>query len=110
MSSPMRLPDTFKAAQFNKQGDSLHINTVHLKQPSQGQLLVQVLACGASMYDKIAQENYMKQTKYPRTPGMEMIGKVCALGPGVEQFKTGDIVLAGWHGGHCFMCEPCKMG
>ncbi|KAK4046736.1 hypothetical protein OIV83_005841 [Microbotryomycetes sp. JL201] len=88
-----RIPDTFKAAQFDKPGDTLRINTVQMKQPSTGEVLVQVLACGASMYDKITQQNYMGTTKYPATPGQEMIGKVCAIGPGVTEWKTDDIVV-----------------
>lgn len=36
----------------------------------------------------------------PLTPGHEVIGNVAAVGPGEKQWKVGDRVGAGWHGGH----------
>lgn len=33
-------------------------------------------------------------------PGHEIIGKVAAVGEGVESYKEGDRIGAGWHGGH----------
>ena len=36
----------------------------------------------------------------PLTPGHEIIGRVAAVGEGVESWKVGDRIGAGWHGGH----------
>lgn len=47
---------------------------------------------------------------YPRVPGHELVGLVDALGVGVTQFKMGQRVGAGWYGGHCGKCEPCRRG
>ena len=41
-----------------------------------------------------------KWSKSPMTPGHEMIGRVAAVGEGVEAWKVGDRIGAGWHGGH----------
>jgi D-arabinose 1-dehydrogenase-like Zn-dependent alcohol dehydrogenase len=32
------------------------------------------------------------------------------LGEGVDLFEVGDRVGVGWHGGHCFKCDPCRRG
>lgn len=36
----------------------------------------------------------------PIVPGHEIIGRVVEVGEGVEEWKTGDRVGGGWHGGH----------
>jgi D-arabinose 1-dehydrogenase-like Zn-dependent alcohol dehydrogenase len=46
----------------------------------------------------------------PRVPGHEVIGYVAAVGSEVTRFKVGDKVGRGWHGGHCFQCDPCTDG
>jgi D-arabinose 1-dehydrogenase-like Zn-dependent alcohol dehydrogenase len=48
--------------------------------------------------------------QYPRVPGHEVAGVVDAVGPGVVQWKTGQPVGVGWHGGYCGRCEPCRRG
>jgi NADPH2:quinone reductase len=37
-------------------------------------------------------------------------GRVDAVGADVTTWATGDRVGVGWHGGHCFTCEPCRRG
>lgn len=48
--------------------------------------------------------------KLPRVPGHEIAGKVDALGEGVTAWSVGDRVGVGWHGGHCFECDSCRLG
>jgi D-arabinose 1-dehydrogenase-like Zn-dependent alcohol dehydrogenase len=48
--------------------------------------------------------------KYPRVPGHEIAGRIDALGGRVRGWKEGQRVGVGWHGGHCFVCEPCRRG
>jgi len=43
-------------------------------------------------------------------PGHEIAGRLDALGAGVAAWKIGDRVGVGWHGGHDFVCEPCRRG
>jgi D-arabinose 1-dehydrogenase-like Zn-dependent alcohol dehydrogenase len=35
---------------------------------------------------------------------------VDAVGEGVTTWKRGDRAGVGWHGGHCFVCGPCRNG
>ena len=46
----------------------------------------------------------------PRVPGHEVIGRVDAVGPGVEGWAVGQRVGVGWHGGYCGKCDPCRRG
>jgi alcohol dehydrogenase/propanol-preferring alcohol dehydrogenase len=46
----------------------------------------------------------------PRVPGHEVVGRIDALGPGVEAWTVGQRVGVGWHGGYCGKCDPCRRG
>jgi D-arabinose 1-dehydrogenase-like Zn-dependent alcohol dehydrogenase len=46
----------------------------------------------------------------PRVPGHEIAGRVDAVGAGVVEWKAGERVGVGWHGGHCFVCDACRRG
>jgi D-arabinose 1-dehydrogenase-like Zn-dependent alcohol dehydrogenase len=48
--------------------------------------------------------------QYPRLPGHEVVGLVDAVGAGVTQWKSGQRVGVGWHGGHCGTCDNCRNG
>jgi len=48
--------------------------------------------------------------QYPRIPGHEIAGRVDTVGPDVVNWKPGQRVGVGWHGGHCFTCDPCRRG
>jgi D-arabinose 1-dehydrogenase-like Zn-dependent alcohol dehydrogenase len=37
-------------------------------------------------------------------------GIIDEVGEGVDVFSPGDRVGVGWHGGHCFKCDPCRRG
>src|SRR5262249_26115362 len=45
-----------------------------------------------------------------RVPGHEVIGIVDAVGAGVLQWKPGQRVGVGWHGGNCGYCDNCRRG
>jgi 2-desacetyl-2-hydroxyethyl bacteriochlorophyllide A dehydrogenase len=52
----------------------------------------------------------MPGLQYPRIPGHEVAGRVDAVGADVTQWKVGQRVGVGWHGGHCFVCDACRRG
>ena len=43
-------------------------------------------------------------------PGHEIAGVIDALGDGVPDWKVGQRVGVGWHGGHCGHCDSCRRG
>ncbi|KAK7186803.1 alcohol dehydrogenase GroES-like domain-containing protein [Paraphaeosphaeria sporulosa] len=108
-SIAMSLPQTYKQAVFKAQGQPLVIEEAPLKLPGKGELLVKVEACGVCFSDMFAQQNIMGGG-FPMVPGHEIVGKVAAIGEGVELWKEGDRVGGGWHGGHDGVCKACKKG
>ena len=43
-------------------------------------------------------------------PGHEIAGRIDAIGADITQWKEGDRVGVGWHGGHCLVCDRCRRG
>jgi alcohol dehydrogenase/propanol-preferring alcohol dehydrogenase len=43
-------------------------------------------------------------------PGHEVAAVVDKIGAGVRPWQPGDRVGVGWHGGHCFVCDSCRVG
>ncbi|MCU1297619.1 MAG: Alcohol dehydrogenase GroES protein, partial [Acidobacteriaceae bacterium] len=52
----------------------------------------------------------MPGLQYPRVPGHEMAGRIDAVGSDVTNWKVGQRVGVGWHGGHDFVCDACRRG
>jgi D-arabinose 1-dehydrogenase-like Zn-dependent alcohol dehydrogenase len=71
---------------------------------------VKIDACGICHSDSLVKEGLWPGLQYPRVPGHEVAGRIDAVGENVTAWKTGQRVGAGWHGGHCFVCEPCRRG
>jgi D-arabinose 1-dehydrogenase-like Zn-dependent alcohol dehydrogenase len=46
--------------------------------------------------------------QYPRVPGHEVAGIIDAVGENVDEWKAGQRVGVGWHGGQCGHCESCR--
>ncbi|TAQ88866.1 hypothetical protein B7494_g2800 [Chlorociboria aeruginascens] len=103
------LPKTFKAAVFESAGAPFTIKDVELKHPTDGQVLVKVLACGICHSDRAVQAGLFGNS-FPIIPGHEIIGNVAAIGPNVTRFKVGERVGGPWHGGHDDSCKQCQRG
>jgi D-arabinose 1-dehydrogenase-like Zn-dependent alcohol dehydrogenase len=71
---------------------------------------VKIDACGICHSDSLVKEGLWPGLQYPRVPGHEVAGRIDAVGENVTAWKTGQRVGVGWHGGHCFVCEPCRRG
>ncbi len=64
-------------------------------QPGAGQVAIAVKAIGCNFFDiLIAQGNYQTKPALPFSPGAEVAGVVCAVGPGVSGLAVGDRVFA----------------
>lgn len=71
---------------------------------------IKVKASSICHSDKFCVEGVRPGVEYPRIPGHEVAGVVDAVGENVSNWEEGDRVGVGWHGGHCFECEPCRRG
>jgi 2-desacetyl-2-hydroxyethyl bacteriochlorophyllide A dehydrogenase len=99
-----------KAAQVSKPGGDWEIVERPIPQPGRAQVRIKVEACGVCHSDVVVKQTGFPGLQYPRVPGHEIAGRIDAVGEDVTQWKSGQRVGVGWHGGHCFKCDPCRRG
>jgi D-arabinose 1-dehydrogenase-like Zn-dependent alcohol dehydrogenase len=99
-----------KAVQVSKPGGNFEVVERPIPQPARGQVRIKVEACGICHSDALVKEGYWPGIQYPRVPGHEIAGRIDAIGADVTLWKPGQRVGVGWHGGHCFQCDPCRRG
>jgi D-arabinose 1-dehydrogenase-like Zn-dependent alcohol dehydrogenase len=99
-----------KAVQISKPGGNFEVVERSIPQPGRGQVRIKVEACGICHSDALVKEGLWPGIQYPRVPGHEIAGRIDAVGADVTQWKAGQRVGVGWHGGHCFQCDPCRRG
>jgi alcohol dehydrogenase/propanol-preferring alcohol dehydrogenase len=99
-----------KVVQVTKPGGDFELVERHIPEPGRGQVRIKVEACGICHSDVLVKQGFWPGLQYPRVPGHEIAGRVDAVGPDVTQWKPGQRAGVGWHGGHCFICDPCRRG
>lgn len=99
-----------KAVQISKPGGNFEVVERPIPQPARGQVRIKVEACGICHSDVLVKEGQWPGLQYPRVPGHEIAGRIDAVGPDVTQWKNGQRVGVGWHGGHDFICDACRRG
>jgi D-arabinose 1-dehydrogenase-like Zn-dependent alcohol dehydrogenase len=99
-----------KVVQVSKPGGDFEVVERPIPEPRRDQVRIKVEACGICHSDVLTKEGYWSGIQYPRIPGHEIAGRIDAIGPDVTLWKPGQRVGVGWHGGHCFECEPCRRG
>ena len=80
-----------------------------LPDPGPGELLIEVAACGVCRTDLHVLDGEIP-AHYPIIPGHEIVGRVAALGSGVEGFAIGQRVGVPWLGHTCGVCPYCRSG
>lgn len=98
------------AVQVAKAGGEFEIVEREIPQPGAGEIRIRVEACGICHSDMLVKAGTFPGLVYPRVPGHEVVGVVDAVGSGVTEWKKGERVGVGWHGGHCFVCDSCRRG
>lgn len=99
-----------KAAQVPKSGGDFELVDRDIPQPGPRQVRIKVEACGICHSDVLVKDGLWPGIQYPRVPGHEIAGRVDAVGSEVTEWSEGQRVGVGWHGGHCFVCDPCRRG
>ena len=75
--------------------------------PGPGELRVRVEACGVCRTDLHVVDGELPDPKLPIIPGHEIVGRIDALGLGVEDLKIGERVGIPWLGATCGVCPYC---
>src|SRR5512134_551178 len=78
--------------------------------PGAGQVRIKVQACGICHSDVLTKEGLWPGIQYPRVPGHEVAGIIDEAGAGVSEWKKGQRVGVGWHGGQDNTCPACRRG
>jgi D-arabinose 1-dehydrogenase-like Zn-dependent alcohol dehydrogenase len=99
-----------KVAQIPKAGADFQIVEREIPNPSAGQVRIKVQACGVCHSDQFTKEGTWPGIQYPRVPGHEVVGLIDELDAGVTEWKKGQRVGVGWHGGHDGTCLQCRRG
>jgi D-arabinose 1-dehydrogenase-like Zn-dependent alcohol dehydrogenase len=81
-----------------------------IPEPGSTQVRIKVQACGVCHSDSFTKEGSFPGIQYPRVPGHEIAGVIDKIGTDVTQWKSGQRVAVGWHGGHDGHCESCRRG
>src|ERR1700733_14813061 len=85
----------------------LELTEKALIDPPPGHVRIRVEACGVCHSDSLTVEGAFP-IKWPRVPGHEAIGKIDALGAGVQGWSVGQRVGVGFLAGPCGRCRPCR--
>lgn len=99
-----------RAAQIARPNGPFEMVEREIPSPGPGAVRVKVQACGICHSDSLVKDGHWPGLQYPRVPGHEVVGIVDAVGAGVPQWKPGQRVGVGWHGGHCGHCDACRSG
>ncbi|MEO8703760.1 MAG: zinc-dependent alcohol dehydrogenase family protein [Kofleriaceae bacterium] len=77
------------------------------RHPGQGEIRVKIAACGVCRTDLHVVDGELPDPKVPIIPGHEIVGRVDALGAGVEGLLVGERVGVPWLGHTCGACRYC---
>src|SRR5919198_4541649 len=81
-----------------------------IPKPNATQVRIKVQACGICHSDSMMKQGLFPGITYPRIPGHEVAGIIDKVGDDVVEWKPGQRVGVGWHGGQCGHCEFCRRG
>jgi len=103
-----------KACVLNSTGkiesNPLVLADVPTPEPADGQVLVEVSACGVCRTDLHVIEAELPPRKMPVIPGHQVVGVVKKIGGRVARFKPGDRVGIAWLHRTDGTCEYCRAG
>ncbi len=78
------------------------------RDPRPDDVVIDILYTGVCHSDLHTARNDWGFTTYPVVPGHEIVGRVTAVGSGVDKFKVGDLVGVGCLVDSCRECDPCR--
>ena len=109
LRSADRQGDLMQAMVLNKIGTPLEWTELADRQPGPLQIRVKVGACGVCRTDLHVVDGELPQPQVPIIPGHEIVGRIDAIGAGVEHLQIGERVGIPWLGHTCGTCPYCVM-
>ncbi|MFY9796202.1 MAG: alcohol dehydrogenase [Candidatus Nitrosopolaris sp.] len=99
-----------RSVQVSKPKGPLEIVERDIPEPGARHVRIKVQACGVCHSDSFTKEGLFPGIQYPRVPGHEIAGIIDVVGKDVSEWKPGQRVAVGWHGGNCGHCDSCRRG
>jgi propanol-preferring alcohol dehydrogenase len=93
---------------LNEIGQPLVWTELPDRHPGPGEVRVQVSACGVCRTDLHVVDGELPKPKVPIIPGHEIVGRIDAIGSGVQGLRLGQRVGIPWLGHTCGVCLYCK--
>jgi propanol-preferring alcohol dehydrogenase len=88
----------------------LNFETRKLMNPGEGEIILEIAACGVCRTDLQICEGALVAQHLPIVPGHQIIGRVLSIGAGVKDVQVGQRVGVGWLASTCGICDRCKEG
>lgn len=101
---------TIKAFAAAAADQSLAPIDITRRDPGAHDVQIDILFCGVCHSDLHQARSEWDGTIYPCVPGHEIVGRVSAVGAGVEKFVVGDLVGVGCMVDSCQHCAACGEG
>jgi NADPH:quinone reductase-like Zn-dependent oxidoreductase len=101
-----------RAVVFHEFGgpDVLRLEDLETPSPGPGEVLIDVLACALNHLDVDVREGVSRfPVELPFVPGVEVVGRIAAVGDGVEDWQVGERVLP-FLMATCGECRFCRSG
>jgi len=80
------------------------------RKPGPGEVRLKVAACGVCRTDLHVVDGELPNPKLPIIPGHEIVGRIDAIGAGVEGLQVGERIGVPWLGHTCGVCPYCAGG
>jgi len=102
--------DVMHAMVLKKLGAALEWTELADRKPGPGEIRLRVAACGVCRTDLHVVDGELPVPKLPIIPGHEIVGRIDAIGAGVEGRRVDDRVGVPWLGHTCGVCPYCTGG
>ncbi|MFI4867592.1 MAG: zinc-dependent alcohol dehydrogenase family protein [Steroidobacterales bacterium] len=99
-----------QAMVLKRLGGALEWTELPERSPGPGQIRVRVAACGVCRTDLHVVDGELPEPTLPIIPGHEIIGRIDAVGAGVEALRIDQRVGIPWLGHTCGVCAYCIGG
>jgi propanol-preferring alcohol dehydrogenase len=99
-----------KAMVLHEIGAPLRLEERPTPTPTKGEIRLRVEACAVCRTDLHVVDGDLQQPKLPLVPGHEIVGRIDAIGEGVDEFAIDQRVGIPWLGHTCGHCPYCLSG
>lgn len=97
-----------RAQVLNRSPGTLCAAEIDRPEPTTGQVLIEIDACGVCRTDLHILDAELAEPKLPLVPGHQIVGRIVEAGPSVDTLAAGDRVGVPWLGWTCGNCGYCR--